>query len=272
MRLTSFPLVLAGASLLAQHAAASPVRVLVVSSHQEVSTNGRGPVAAVIENHRNAIHTSNVTVHHPPHMVYPNAGRHCGGSLREKAMRLSNKLFGFPELAPVPIEYAHPHVEGHSEDHPDRVSILPFLGLPAAISTEDAPVPATTLHQAEVAPPEMGTVRIVHMNGEDGRRMRFRHHRGPFLRRLHFALMALGPWEGRAVAFVLGCGIGVLLRMIWVLGVVLVRAVSYGRQSEEHDNVETIFVMASDAEEILVPPPQYTDEKVAYIVDDKPAL
>lgn len=60
--------------------------------------------------------------------------------------------------------------------------------------------------------------------------------------------------------------------MIWVLGVVLVRAVSYGRQSEEHDNVETIFVMASDAEEILVPPPQYTDEKVAYIVDDKPAL
>lgn len=33
--------------------------------------------------------------------------------------------------------------------------------------------------------------RIVHMNGEDGSRMRFRHHRGPFLGRLHFALMAL---------------------------------------------------------------------------------
>ena len=33
----------------------------------------------------------------------------------------------------------------------------------------------------------------------------YRHaHRGSFLRRIHRALMALGPWEGRAVAFVLG--------------------------------------------------------------------
>ena len=31
----------------------------------------------------------------------------------------------------------------------------------------------------------------------------FQHLRGPFMRCLHFAIMALGPWEGRAVAFVL---------------------------------------------------------------------
>jgi hypothetical protein len=30
------------------------------------------------------------------------------------------------------------------------------------------------------------------------------HLRGPFLHRVHHALMSLGPWEGRIVAFVLG--------------------------------------------------------------------
>ncbi|GBE78802.1 hypothetical protein SCP_0116950 [Sparassis crispa] len=36
------------------------------------------------------------------------------------------------------------------------------------------------------------------------------HRHRSFLRGVHFALMALGPWEGRAVAFVLGCEIGAL--------------------------------------------------------------
>jgi hypothetical protein len=44
-----------------------------------------------------------------------------------------------------------------------------------------------------------------------------------FLRRLHAALMALDTWEARAVAFVLGCGIGVLLRMLWVFFVLIGR-------------------------------------------------
>jgi hypothetical protein len=44
-----------------------------------------------------------------------------------------------------------------------------------------------------------------------------------FLRRLHSALMALDTWEARAVAFVLGCGIGVLLRMLWVFFVLIGR-------------------------------------------------
>lgn len=30
------------------------------------------------------------------------------------------------------------------------------------------------------------------------------HHKKSFLRRVHHALMSLGPWEGRTVAFVLG--------------------------------------------------------------------
>jgi len=77
-------------------------------------------------------------------------------------------------------------------------------------------------------------------------------HRGPFLRRVHRALMMLGPWEGRIVAFVLGCGIGVLLRMVWVMAVLLVRG---ARGTPERE--ETLLVCA---EEVV---PIYTemDEK-----------
>jgi hypothetical protein len=69
--------------------------------------------------------------------------------------------------------------------------------------------------------------------------------------------MALGPWEGRAVAFVLGCGIGVLLRMFWVLSVVTYRAIR-GERDEEYTIIEEY-----SAEDVAVPPPTYTtiDEK-----------
>jgi hypothetical protein len=67
-------------------------------------------------------------------------------------------------------------------------------------------------------------------------------------------LMMLGPWEGRIVAFVLGailvlsavdsmlgtngtfsmvgCGVGMLLRMFWVMAILLVRG-TRGRESGE---------------------------------------
>ncbi|PCH35947.1 hypothetical protein WOLCODRAFT_28229 [Wolfiporia cocos MD-104 SS10] len=280
MRLTTYPLLLAGAGLVVHHVGAAPLRVVMVTSHQEISANQHfEPVAAV---HAAATPHGMVMMHseHPDSMntaTLQRAGRHCGG-LRDGVMRLSNSIFGFPKLD------ATTSVPLHHEE--DRVSILPFIGTPMSASVPT--VDSETDHRiagddaaVSMPPPplmshgpmmhggprqgEMGPVRIVHMSEQDGRRMRFRHHRGPFLRRLHFALMALGPWEGRAVAFVLGCGIGVLLRMMWVLGIVMVRAIS-GRRSE--DAAETVFDL--DAEEILVPPPQYTDEKVAIATDDKP--
>ncbi|KAH9973952.1 hypothetical protein BJV74DRAFT_863901 [Russula compacta] len=67
--------------------------------------------------------------------------------------------------------------------------------------------------------------------------------RAPFLHRVHRALISLGPWEGRAVAFVLGCGIGVLLRMFWVLTVLLVRGAHGASEPED----ERIFVYAEEA-------------------------
>jgi len=52
------------------------------------------------------------------------------------------------------------------------------------------------------------------------------HHRlrhPGFGHRLVRALTELGKWEGRGVAFVIGCGLGVLLRMIWILLVLVTR-------------------------------------------------
>jgi len=92
---------------------------------------------------------------------------------------------------------------------------------------------------------------LVHHHGA------YRYHkdgqyRGPFLRRVHRALMMLGPWEGRIVAFVLGCGIGVLLRMFWVMAVLFVRGT---RGEPEHE--EAILVCAEE----VVPIYSEIDEK-----------
>jgi len=82
------------------------------------------------------------------------------------------------------------------------------------------------------------------------------HPRGPFLHRVHRALLSLGPWEGRIVAFVLGCGIGVLLRMFWVLAVLLVRGVHSPPDHEE----ETVFVFA---EEVAPPYREFEEKKLS---------
>ncbi|KAF7980369.1 hypothetical protein HWV62_38827 [Athelia sp. TMB] len=86
-----------------------------------------------------------------------------------------------------------------------------------------------------------------------------RHH-ASFAQRLNRALMTLGPWEGRAVAFVVGCGLGVLLRMLWVLSVVFVRALKGGNNDEETEYREIVLITE---EQVVLAPPQYeyVDEK-----------
>jgi len=309
MRLSSVPLVLAGASLAIQ-AGASPLRVVVVSSHQEVSTNNAhsnaeanivaaGPalvpgVGMMRVDHKSSVQSGeHIRAHH------------CGGSVRDTVKDFVNKIFGFsggerPHAHAAIPEHPHPEPgrvsilpwfgppkDGPPREKPDRVSILPWFGTPngytdvlndtGAVETDGEgrvrhhsrpPMMTEGAMDAKHGQEDVGPVRIVHMSGEEGPRRRFRHHHGPFLRRMHFALMALGPWEGRAVAFVLGCGIGVLLRMVWVMGVVLARTISGSRSD---DAPEAVF--DADAEEILVAPPQYSqfpDEKAPAVVEEKP--
>jgi hypothetical protein len=243
MKFSLLPLLIAGAGI-AQHVSASPIRITIT----EISSNVRlGHAVANANTNSNIAHVA------PAIMATPqtdDAGRHkkshrlCGGRVRAKAIALSNafrKALGFPLIESPP----RPSTEGDKEIHGGLIRILPmpFIGTPVQ---EDAhgemPVKGHHHHQ-------------------------FKHRNASFMRRIHHALMALGPWEGRAVAFVIGCGIGVLLRMVWVMCIITYRMIR-GERDEETEYAELIF--EHDAEELIVPPPRYNDEKVE-AVDNKPS-
>lgn len=50
--------------------------------------------------------------------------------------------------------------------------------------------------------------------------------------------------------------------MFWVMAILIARSFRSHNNGEDED-VQHILVFERDAEDILVPPPQYTDEKVA---------
>jgi hypothetical protein len=112
--------------------------------------------------------------------------RPCHARLREKSLEISNmfrKVLGLPLIKTIDTPAKVP--EG-------KYRILPLMGVPPAI----------------IEAKEGTAVR----EGKEGKpRHRHHHHhhkhhghKGSFMKRLHFSIMALGPWEGRAVAFVLG--------------------------------------------------------------------
>ena len=117
-------------------------------------------------------------------------------SKSNKAVEIANsfrKLFGFDSIK------VHPTIEHHSvHDHSKFVPLETAESAPAPNDGEMHimpfyPIPSEYLANASTQP--------VH------RHSHHRHHRlrdASFVERLSHALMMLGPWEGRAVAFVLG--------------------------------------------------------------------
>jgi len=99
------------------------------------------------------------------------------------------------------------------------------------------------------------------------------------MHRLHRAMNHLGPWEGRAVAFVLGCGMGVLIRMFFVFVVLLVRArrssaSATEAEDEEEATEQTPPRYSSDEKGPLIlfaPAPEYTvDPQAEFKQDTQP--
>jgi len=137
-------------------------------------------------------------------------------------------------------------------------------------------------HKGAMEGPHHAHGHHVHAHEHHHHRHHGKHHHGrmgahghkvlneePFFPRLHFALMALGPWEGRAVAFVLGCGIGVLLRMMWVLLVVTLRTIKGSPEPDTNGEYQHILFEPYDAEEIFVAPPTYhVDEKLPIVEEE----
>lgn len=59
------------------------------------------------------------------------------------------------------------------------------------------------------------------------------------------------------------------MRMVWVMCIITYRLLKGGRD-EDAEYEELIF--AQDPEELVVPPPQYTDEKVKAAGDKAPVI
>ncbi|GLB44992.1 hypothetical protein LshimejAT787_1900700 [Lyophyllum shimeji] len=263
MKFALLTALMAGAALV--QVGASPLRVVLVTS-TSTSTNGQDlPVnirfghAVPNTNANNNGITNPLVATMVANRPAIQAGRSCrGGRFRQKAIEMSNtfrKALGWPL-----IETAHDHSLAPlppPSSQPGRVHILPITGSLKWFVTpphhaDDAPNP----YIAHPHPrPQTHGGRVSHVH-----RLKYALKHAPFVHRLHVALMALGPWEGRAVAFVLGCGIGVLLRMFWVLAIVSYRLIK-GRREDENRYTE-IFVV-EEYEDAPPAPPTYTyaDEK-----------
>ena len=120
---------------------------------------------------------------------------------RQKAVEVSNlfrEAFGLPLI----------QSGGHPGLDDGKVRILPFIGTPSTF----APVHGkNTVGNIEVitisAPYDHPHPHHAHVHTHG----RHRHHKGfhhfgkgSFINRIHYSIMNLGRWEGRAVAFVLG--------------------------------------------------------------------
>ncbi|KDR67785.1 hypothetical protein GALMADRAFT_257621 [Galerina marginata CBS 339.88] len=182
----------------------------------------------------------------PPHMRRP-----CGGRMsrfRQKGIEISNafrKTFG------LPIIENHPHIHAH-----------PYI-----------PMNAPVRNGAMVVSSSSSSSPAPHYRHQHHPGMRVHHvHGGSFANRLHYSLMNLGRWEGRAVAFVLGCGIGVLLRMFWVLAIVTYRAIKGQREDEHEYEHVTVFEEYDDMPALIsLPAYEYpVDEKIEIKEDEAP--
>jgi len=187
---------------------------------------------------------------------------HCGGRFRQKAIDISNSFraaFGFP-----PIE---PHFE---HNNVNSAKVISVGERPTFVRVTEAPKGWSGWTK--------GGDRIVISSVSDGTRPpasphrghhrhgahRHNHHHGePFVVRLQDAVLSLGPWEGRALAFVLGCGLGALLRMCWVLAIVLYRSFHGYDERDDYADVEVF----DDERTPLSAPPAYI-----YPVDEKASL
>ncbi|KAK0213319.1 hypothetical protein DFS33DRAFT_1288149 [Desarmillaria ectypa] len=246
MKLSVISCLVAGASLVS----AVPMRVVMLTGSSD-----RNVSPAIRFGHPGVLHEDDVVKISMPSVTH---GRPCGGGrrFREKAVKLSNS---FRQALGLPLIESDPKAD--TTVHGGVVRIMPFIGGPPTI---------VQLNEAGDEGKTRGGDRVKVVNALPVAHGHHGHHRmrlnsqESFTSRLHYALMMLGPWEGRAVAFVLGCGIGVLLRMIWVLALVSYRAFKGERETDEYSHLQY-----GDAEEIVVAPPTYiyVEEKPPVIFD-----
>jgi len=186
----------------------------------------------------------------------------CGRNrFRQKAVEISNI---FREALGLPLIKTSGH---HGLDN-GKVRILPFVGTPNIFAPVHGKDTEGAVEVVNIDAPHDGPHHGYHAHGRHRHHHKGHHHlgKGSFINRIQYSIMNLGRWEGRAVAFVLGCGIGVLLRMFFVLAVVMYRTVK-GRRGEEQHGYSQITIIEEIVNNPNPSPQYYPDEKVA-IVDE----
>jgi hypothetical protein len=281
MRLSFLPVLVAGAGMIASQVTAEPIvdtsgtNANLRFGHVLANANVNGNDDSAVARPRPVLLMATITSEGSAH-------RGCKGSFRGKLIQLSNAFrhaLGLPliemgEYLPVDpaiIGKPHPHPHVGGEAHILPLPLPPFEGAPESfVHGHHAPSQMEDIGDQPTEPP----VEHPHHKGHQHKHKKFRKHgcrkrvKG-FFRRIHKAITALGPWEGRAVSFVLGCGIGVLLRMFWVLSVLAYRTI---RGEREESQVREYVVLDQDVETIFIAPPQYSDEKQVVIEDQKPQV
>lgn len=188
----------------AQHVAASPLRVVVVTGYQEVSTNVR---IGHEENHDPSLFSPI-----PPSFIEPDSPIrtssrrrpcHAASSISDKTLEITNafrKWLGLPVV----------HKDSKEDATAELVRILPVMPVKTyGVDGKDTGanrIPILPMGWSHL-PPHDGEHREEHHDEHHGKhhgKHHKKHHDRPFWKRVHHALMSLGPWEGRAVAFVLG--------------------------------------------------------------------
>ncbi|KAI6165984.1 hypothetical protein EDD17DRAFT_1549927 [Pisolithus thermaeus] len=275
MRLSFLPVLVAGAGMIASQVVAEPIRLVVEASEANPNIRFGHVLANANVNGNDDSHVARVR---PTFVMATSTEVKSGGparplcnSIREKAIRLSNT---FRHALGLPIIETGDHhasvvstVIGKPHHHEEVHVTLPIVDTPEAFVHG---------HHAQVEdltdqPLEGPVERPHHPHKEHGykhkKSRKFRCHKRikGFFKRIHKALTTLGPWEGRAIAFVLGCGIGVLLRLFWVLSVLLYRTVRGEREEQVHEYI----VLDQDLENVFIAPPQYIDEKHEFVEDEK---
>jgi len=237
MKLSNIPVVLAAAAGLVS---AAPIRIVVVTSNQRVPALpawaqgiqwGHAAAPAFDLPPLEAGHPIPVFAPNPTHTPLPTDDQirpispmmrkgGCRGGMRSKSMQLGNKLRVILGLPPI------------NDFHRSSFVVETIMNADGSVTNERF-IPVNT---------RLPTHHHRH-------NMRPQHHRTPFMIRLSYALASLGPWEGRAVSFVLGCGLGVLLRMLFVFGVLIVRSVRAQREESQVALEEDSVIFIADVKE-----------------------
>ena len=124
-------------------------------------------------------------------------------------------LFG-PDARPTKMRHLCKNMQKAVQNTATRLLTIIGISVPSLSGT--TPVPESRLSRIHISYHKVISVPVIDPAGQDGLHHDgtvMHHHevhnlhkdgqpRGPFLHRVHRALMTLGRWEGRMVAFVLG--------------------------------------------------------------------